>query len=492
MRLFDSPVRTRNSIALLVSALLVGLVAIACGGGGGGGSSVTTPAASPTSGPSGGSPSEPEVLKEITLPGTGPFGAKVTPDGTKLFVPLFGTYTPFDPGSSVAVIDTSTDTVIGQVAVGTRPEEIDFTPDGAYAFVTNSSSGSVSVIRVADLTVVRTTSVGAEEATYPYGVVVQSGRAYVLTNGADFDGSDENISVLDADPSSPSFGARVSTITASGVFARGGFRRAGTELVAPRGAAWNDPTATPEIAIFDPAAGQLVDTIPILQAPGGWHGVEDLAITPNGDFAYAPFFNFDSGTDEVFVIYLAGRDLWDIVRVDTGDIATHGIAIRSDGLLVGVTSWNVGMVSWIYTPTNTVVYQNVVGLNPNEVAFTPNGLKAYVTNQNSHTVTAIRLPSSTGLSARLVEGAISAGRASAAAGADLTGRVAVLREAAATGDVGVISTSVGEFSAAVRWWADRGEVEIGRAKDPNPPGAGINRFEVPRGGIDAGMDGVTW
>lgn len=421
------------------------------------------------------------AVEQIALPHAGPFGAKVTPDGTKLFVPLFGTYGAEGPGSTVAVIDTATDAVIAEIAVGQRPEDVDFSTDGKYAYVTNSSSGTVSVIDVANLKVVETISVGSAEATYPFGVSVLGSKAYVFTAGGNFDGSEENIVLIDTNPASPTFHKKIGGITLSGVFSRGGFRKTAKELVVPRGTAGNDWNAPPEIAFFNTDTDQYLTSIQILQAPGGFHGLEDVAVTPNGEYAYAPFFNFDSGEAEVFVLDLKNRTFKDLVRVGTNDIATHGIDIRPDGLLVGVTSWNAGVVSWIYTPTNTVVLQHAVGKNPNEVAFTPDGRKAYVTNQNSHTVRVIPLPSSVDLTLDLLQNA----QMSVSASADMGWRVQKLKEATDTNERQVWLDNV---TMRTRYWAEANQLEVGTAKDFAAAGAQRNNFKVLEGGVLAAIE----
>ncbi len=425
---------------------------------------------------------QPEVLVEqIAMPHAGPFGAKATPDGSKLFVPLFGTYGKEGPGSTVAVVDTATDTVIAEIAVGQRPEDVDFTPDGAYAYVSDSSSGTVSVIHVPTLAVVKTIPVGTADATYPYGISILGDKAYVFTNGGNYDGSDENIFVLDTNPASPTFNTKIGSVTLSGVFSRGGFRKSAKELVVPRGVANNDYASHPEIALFSSETNQFLKSIPIVEAPGGFHGIEDVAVTPNGEYAYAPFFNFETGDAEVFVVDLANRTLRDLVKLDTGDIATHGVEMRPDGLLVGVTSWNKGVVSWIYTPTNTVVLQHTVGKNPNEIAFTPDGRKAYVTNQSSQSVHVLRLPSSVDLTVDLVQNAT----ASTEAAADLAWRVEKLK---ATTDPNERQVWLDNVSMRVRFWADAGKLQVGTAKDMNAAGAQRNNFKVQPGGVLAAIE----
>src|ERR1700693_3872382 len=84
--------------------------------------------------------------------------------------------------SSVSVIDTSTNTVIGTVGVGGRPVGVAFTPTGSRVYVTNSDSDSVSVIDPATNTVIATIAV----ASFPQGIAItpDGSRAYVANTAS--------------------------------------------------------------------------------------------------------------------------------------------------------------------------------------------------------------------------------------------------------------------------------------------------------------------
>jgi YVTN family beta-propeller protein len=69
----------------------------------------------------------------------------------------------------VAVVDTATLEVRKYLLVGRRVWHLDLTPDGGTLFTTNGLTNDVSVIDVAGLTVVKSTSVGR----MPWGVAVR-------------------------------------------------------------------------------------------------------------------------------------------------------------------------------------------------------------------------------------------------------------------------------------------------------------------------------
>jgi YVTN family beta-propeller protein len=81
------------------------------------------------------------------------------------------------------VIATATNTVVAIVPVGTRPQGVVITPDGAYAYVANQYSGTVSVIATATNTVVDTISGLAYPAQL--SITPDGAYAYVVTAAAD-------------------------------------------------------------------------------------------------------------------------------------------------------------------------------------------------------------------------------------------------------------------------------------------------------------------
>ena len=95
------------------------------------------------------------VVGEITV-GTNVGGIAFTPDGSTAFVNIFGS-------GAVAVVDVATDAVVGSpITVGAGPSDVIVTSDGSRAYVTNSNAtpGTVSAIDVATRTVVDTITVG--------------------------------------------------------------------------------------------------------------------------------------------------------------------------------------------------------------------------------------------------------------------------------------------------------------------------------------------
>ena len=91
--------------------------------------------------------------------GTGPEGVAVSPDGARVYVGNF-------VSDNVSVISTASNTVTATVAVGTSPFGVAVTPDGARVYVANSGSNNVSVISTASNTVTATVTVGASPVAF--------------------------------------------------------------------------------------------------------------------------------------------------------------------------------------------------------------------------------------------------------------------------------------------------------------------------------------
>ena len=112
------------------------------------------------------------VTATVTV-GSEPENVAVTPNGAYAYVANY-------LNDSVSVISTGTNTVTATVAVGSHPGDVAITPNGAYVYVTNFIGSSVSVINTATNTATTTITVG----TYPEGVAITPNGAYAyIANG---------------------------------------------------------------------------------------------------------------------------------------------------------------------------------------------------------------------------------------------------------------------------------------------------------------------
>ena len=98
---------------------------------------------------------------ELTGENVRPMDAKVSPDGTRLYVST-------GRGRLIMVVDTQTLEVLGSVEVGTRPWGIALTADGRYLYTANGPSNDVSVVDTESLEVIATVAAGER----PWGVAI--------------------------------------------------------------------------------------------------------------------------------------------------------------------------------------------------------------------------------------------------------------------------------------------------------------------------------
>ena len=108
--------------------------------------------------------------------GVQPLQAAISPDGAFAYVTDSGW---FLSNNYVSVISTADNTVVTTIPVGRFPVGVAFTPNGALAYVANQNSNDVSVIDTATRTVVATIAVGVN----PWGVAVTPNGAFAYHSG---------------------------------------------------------------------------------------------------------------------------------------------------------------------------------------------------------------------------------------------------------------------------------------------------------------------
>jgi YVTN family beta-propeller protein len=309
--------------------------------------------------------------------GQSPFGVTTSPDGRTVWVANSGSFA--NNGHTVTVLNARTFAVKAVINVGNFPEDIAFTSDGSQAFVTNSSDATVSVIDTATRTVTQTISLAPIPMTFPFGVVVGKNdkKVFVTSASGEFDGSDQNVAVLDI--KNPSNVTLAGSFQAPGFGGRPAIRPIGNELLVPVAPTESGP---PRLLIINPSSGNTKD---VIQLSGSTAFPQDIAVTPNGRFAYISLLDFSGGTGGVWVVDLKKRTT--VTVINTGDPLVHGIGITPDGEFVFATNFSAGSnsVSVINTATNTIVATIPTGPQPNEVAVTLDGTTGFITNQNGTT-----------------------------------------------------------------------------------------------------------
>ncbi len=281
--------------------------------------------------------------------GSQPYGIAVTPDGTRAYVA--------NCGGDVWVINTSSNTVAAKVVVGGCPYGVAITPDGTRAYVTRDNGSSVWAIDTASNTVLAKVDVVATPgglAISPDGTRVYVASVGTLTVPA-------AVSVIDT-----------ASNTVAATFDVGGLPLA--MAFTPDGTRAYVATSVPsisvgdsEVSVIDTANNTVLTQVPVLGI-----GVSpfSVAITPDGTRAYVVTFGAD-GTGPVAVIDTSSNTVVDMVGVGTGP---SGVAISPDGtrayvtIATNVTGNGPGAVSVIDTSSNTVVATVPVGSTPLGVA----------------------------------------------------------------------------------------------------------------------------
>jgi YVTN family beta-propeller protein len=232
------------------------------------------------------------------------------------------------------------------IPVGDFPSFVAVTPNGAFLYVTNSSSDSVSVIDTSTRTVIRNPITFGDR---PEGVAVTPNGARVyITNS-----SSNNVSVIDT--------ATNAVITKVAV----GNDPAGVAVTSAGGAAYVANQFSNSVSVINTVTNAVVDTIQI-----------PPRALPTGPLQPGPRF-----------------------------VAIAATAIPLVGGRAYVTNYYSNSVSVIDTVTNTVIVPHIpVGRLPTGVAVAPNGRRVYVANTDDDDVSVIDTTTNTPLGATIAVG----------------------------------------------------------------------------------------
>ena len=275
-----------------------------------------------------------------------PYTVTINSTGTKVYITNSN-------GTTVSIIDTASNKVIGTITGFDGPSGFGITPDGNTAYVNNygapggAGSGNATTVRVVDL---KTNTIVGPPITVglaPAGLAVTPNGLFVYV-----------INYVDGNP------------------------------------------GTGTISIIKTSDNTVVGTITGFSGPFG------IAITPDGKYAYVTNFgsnNFSPVGNTVSVVDLKSNTIIKDIKLGT---QPSGIAITPDGLLAYVSNYNtlylgpnftnltagIGIVNIIEIATNKVLCTIiVVDKSPANVAISPDGKRAYVTNYTSNNVSVINI-----------------------------------------------------------------------------------------------------
>lgn len=272
-------------------------------------------------------------------------------------------YVTNDSSGDVSVLDLATGKQIGRIAVGDRPSFVAIAPNGKRAYVTNHESATVSVIRTADNKVVATVRLPGTMGAEAVAVTPDGSKVYV----GNF--LSHNVSVIRS--ASNRVVATIRLLPAS----KG--PTAGLAIARDGRTAYIANFDSSTVSVIRTTDNRVVATVSGLASPIG------LAITPDASTVYVA----NSADNSLAVIRASDNSI--VTRVPLNATGPFGVAITPDGGKVYVSNYYSNTVSVISTAENRVVGTVAVGVNPFGMAVTPDGSRVYVVNQGSDNVSVI-------------------------------------------------------------------------------------------------------
>lgn len=355
--------------------------------------SLLTPTFAVAQGPPGSYPAPSPLPLTGTDPiNSHPYGLTFHPSAALGYVALAGVTDFTMPpaatnGSTVAEFDLATLQITRTFSVGLFPTEVVIAPDGSELYVVCSTSSTVAFVDLATgvVTEVPITDSTGVLVSFISGIQLSAtgSHLYVVSNGGDFDGSDENVVVLDR-----ATRAIVHRHLLPGSMTRFAVLSDG-RVVAPVGFPGNDFTAQPEIRIYDPTTTPWTQqaTLPLTVDTTTFPAPIDIAVTADESRAYVTIFE---GSSEVIVVDLVANALLPSIPLPTVDFVQHGLDLSADGATLYVSDFLQSQVRVVDIATGTVAATLPTGIQPNAVV--ARGGRLWVTDQGSQTISIFVLP----------------------------------------------------------------------------------------------------
>ncbi len=341
-----------------------------------------------------------QLLDSIPLAGldsvsSSPYGITLHPDPlTHLaYVALAGQVAPFggDPAlySGHTVIEFRTDTfeVVRSFPVGYYPTEVAVTADGAELYVTTSTESTLFKIQLATAQVTAlpiTDSLGSPVGFLSGVEISHDGTRVILSsNGGSFDGSSENVLVVDR-----ASGLVVDRWVVAGGMGRFSVRSDG-RVVLPVGFPDDDFTAAPQIRIYDTQGPStvLVNTLTLAVDTSDFPAPSDITLSADGSRAYITIFG---GSAEVVVVDVDNATLLPPLSLGGADFVQTAISLTPDGASLVVADFFGGKIRIIDRLT-AAFESELIGLSlPN--AFVQAEGRLFVTEQGFEQIAIVGLP----------------------------------------------------------------------------------------------------
>lgn len=270
--------------------------------------------------------------------------------------------THFNDGLSgtVSAIDTTTNTVTAEIQVGAGPLGIAVTPDGTRAYVANNYDNTVSVIDTRKSAVIATISDGI--GVFPRGVAITDDGKYVYVTN---EGSN-TVSMIDIATN------RVVTSSATGASPSDIAIHPGSKLAFVLSRESDTISLLPETKDQKPVKPLSLRVDDFLSA---------VAFTADGRAAFVASAPEDEN-GIVSVIDSKDPSKCKVVKKIAVGNAPSGIAVGKTplGECVYITNREDGSITVIRISDKPFQKTMAGGSRPSDLAFTPDGLYAYVTD----------------------------------------------------------------------------------------------------------------
>ena len=260
---------------------------------------------------------------------------------------------------NIYAINTTTNTALDTIAVGSQPSGLSVSPDGLRVYVTNYGGGNVSVINTMTHLVIATINTGSE----PYGLVVSpdNKKVYVANVGSN------SIVAIDAVADTVAYGYTINT--------------------------------NPQALVISPDGNMLYATFPNANAIGVINlsavtftpvfvgsSPDGIAISPDGSKLFVACNN----SNFVSVINTSSLLVIDTINVGT---TPREVCFSPDGSRAYVSNVGSNNVSVINTANDSLLNNISVGSGPWGLCVTPDGSKLYVNNAYGGSVSVINTSS---------------------------------------------------------------------------------------------------
>lgn len=261
---------------------------------------------------------------------------------------------------TISVIDTDRDEVIATIPVGGGvPNRIALTPDGRQAWVIHDKTRKISIVDPAARRVLRQMKIGE----WPYNLAFSpDGRYCWVLDWGDV----SRLLIYDIGKEAVEAAIEVSTWPAHGIFSRDG------RLF------WVTSETAGNVAVVDTVQRKILEVLP----SGG--DAMGLALTRDGQYVFAA-----NGEDKT-VSKIDARAHKIVASVPVKGVS-HDAVLTPDGRFLYVTLRKANRVSVIRTHDLEVEAEILQPGYPDLVVMSPDGTKAYVSNRHANVVSVIGL-----------------------------------------------------------------------------------------------------